>query len=57
MKKIEKLEINIRKKDEYSLFHDTRGDVRILAKAINEIADKQNEIIDAINKLIEESKK
>lgn len=33
------------------LFHDSRKDVRLLSKVINEIIDNNNAMIDEINKL------
>jgi hypothetical protein len=53
MKRIESTKIKVRQSDGYGIFHDSREDVRILGKALNTIIEKQNEIIEAVNKLIE----
>lgn len=53
MKKIDPLKIKIRHSLGQGFFHDSRGDVANLAKAINAMVEKQNEIIQAVNKLID----
>jgi ferritin len=45
--------IKIGKSDSTGIFHDSRTDVRKLSQAINIIIDKQKEIIDTVNRLIE----
>ena len=57
MRKIERMTQVIRSSDSGGLFHDTRGDVKILAKTLNAIIEKQNELIDVVNKLIEKEGK
>jgi hypothetical protein len=57
MKKITPLKIKVRRTEDMSIFHDTRGDVRRLGEAINAIIEKQNEMIETINKLIEKGEK
>ncbi|WP_028562304.1 hypothetical protein [Paenibacillus pinihumi] len=54
MRKIARLQIKLRKPDNTGFFHDTRGDVRKLAEAINILIDKQNEVVNAVNQLIED---
>lgn len=46
---IEPIKHKVRQTDELYLIHDTRASVRILAKMINEIVNKINEIIEQIN--------
>jgi hypothetical protein len=53
MKKIEIMKMKLRKPDESGLFHDSRGDVRVIMQALNEIISKQNEVIMTVNKLID----
>ena len=57
MKKIEPLKIRVGPSSSNGLFHDSRGDVQRLGQAINAIIDKQNEMIDAINVLIDKEGK
>lgn len=53
MRKIAPLNIKIRRSDSGGIFHDSRGDVRLLSQALNAILEKQNEIIRAVNALIQ----
>jgi hypothetical protein len=53
MKKIEIMKMKLRKPDESGLFHDSRGDARVIMQALNEIISKQNEVIMTVNKLID----
>lgn len=53
MKKISPIKSKINPTSDSGIFHDSRGDVRILSQAINTIIDKQNEIIETVNKLID----
>lgn len=46
---IETIKKRIRLSNTTSLFHDSRDDVRQLAKLINEMLDKQTEIITALS--------
>lgn len=56
MKKITHLKIKIRPSDGYGIFHDSRGDVAKLAEAVNILIEKQNEVIETMNSLIESKK-
>jgi hypothetical protein len=53
VKRIEPLKIKISPSDSRGIFHDSRRDVKILGDALNVIIKKQNEIIQAINILID----
>lgn len=48
---IQRLKLSLKRVGEPGLFHDSRKDVRLLAKCINEITSKLNEVIDDNNKL------
>lgn len=50
-KRIERIKTKIRKTDSIGMFHDSRSDVRILAKLVNTLIDKVNELTDANNDL------
>lgn len=47
---MQKIKARLRKSDVPNLFHDTRGDVAILTKYCNMLADKVNELIDELEK-------
>lgn len=44
---IKKIKKKLRPSEEGGLFHNSRGDVRRLAKVLNEVVDKVNELVDA----------
>lgn len=46
---MEKIKTKLRRSSDSALFHDSRGDVRIIIKILNEVIDKVNEIIEEIN--------
>lgn len=46
---IERITKKIRKVDNNGIFHDSRHDVAELAKMINILVDKVNEIVDVVN--------
>jgi hypothetical protein len=48
---VEKIKIRCVKPDESGLFHDSRGDARKLAKMVNLLVDKVNELVDENNRL------
>ncbi|GAA4880086.1 hypothetical protein GCM10023310_70340 [Paenibacillus vulneris] len=53
IKRISPTNITVRPSDGSGIFHDSRSDIRILAEAINTVINKQNELIEKINLLIE----
>tara|TARA_R110002050_G_scaffold155055_2_gene283054 strand:+ start:231 stop:410 length:180 start_codon:yes stop_codon:yes gene_type:complete len=48
---MEKIKIRIIKPSENGIFHDTRGDVKKLAKISNLLIGKVNELVDEVEKL------
>ncbi len=54
---IKRLTNRIGNSDGIGIFHDTRGDVRTLAKMCNMLTDKVNELVNAVNYLEEENRK
>jgi|CXWK01.1.fsa_nt_gi hypothetical protein len=48
---MEKIKTKLVKASETGLFHDSRGDVRKLAKVVNMLVDKVNELVDENNRL------
>ena len=48
---MEKIDFRIIKPDTIGIFHDSRKDVRTLAKVCNHLIDKVNELIDENAKL------
>lgn len=48
---MEKISFKIIKPDEMGIFHDSRKDVRTLAKVVNLLIDKVNTLIEENNKL------
>jgi hypothetical protein len=52
---IKKITKRLRNSDHISVFHDTRNDVVVLAKMVNMLIDKDNELIDEINELKKEN--
>jgi hypothetical protein len=53
MRRIQPNKIRIKHSLGNGMFHDSREDINSLAKAINHIVEKQNEIIVAVNELID----
>ena len=51
---IERIVWGLKKPDEFGLFHDSRSDVKTLAKCIILLRDKVNELIDKNNDLEKE---
>jgi hypothetical protein len=52
---IEKITKRLRNSDRIGVFHNTRGDVVLLARMVNMLIDKNNELIDEINELKKEN--
>ena len=51
---MEGIKIHLKKKtDSIALFHDSRGDARVLAKALNIAIEKINELVEEVNQLKE----
>jgi len=46
--KIKPIKTKIRQSDSIGIFHDSKSDIRMLAKVLNEVIDKVNEIISKI---------
>jgi len=50
---VEEIRVQLKKTDSIGLFHDSRGDARVLAKALNIAIDKINELVAEVNQLKE----
>lgn len=53
MKQIKPIKTKIKPSQGNGIFHDSRGDINALSQVINEIINKQNEVIETVNKLID----
>ena len=54
---IKKITLRLKRVGESGLFHDSRADVRLISKFVNELTDKLNEVIDENNTLKSEIEK
>jgi hypothetical protein len=54
MNKIERIKFHLGRTDNIYLFQDTRAEARQFAEVINKLIKKQNEVIAAVNSIIEE---
>ena len=54
IKKIEPLKIKLTITRNGSLIHDSRSDIRALAKVINRLVEKVDEIVDKLNQMEKE---
>lgn len=50
---IEKITLYVRSSDSVAIFHDSRSDVKALAKVLNTCIEKVNEIVDTVNEMQE----
>lgn len=57
MKKIERMKIKLKTPENTGIFHDSRSDVKTIMQALNAIISKQNEIVEAVNILIDAQEK
>ena len=53
---IRNLKTRIKATNGFGIFHDSRNDVRVLGKEINNLIDKMDEIINVVNNLSEKIK-
>jgi len=50
---MKEISIRLKKTDSIALFHDSRGDARVMAKALNIAIGKINELVAEVNQLKE----
>ena len=48
---IKRINTRIRKSNNNGLFHNSREDVAMIGKVVNELIDKANELIEKVNEL------